>query len=653
MTPVTPHRTDLFAFVILFCLLADTANSEVVRTNFGENLVLENVSTNVRYEGRDLNNHMRTRNSYSIEGWTHDGKALLFGYRGKLWRQKNPTGKRTEELDLGEQSVNDARPVYMCGRPAFVFSNDEEGDEYNTLFVAERKSLKSTKISEDGRSNRAIRVSNDGEQIVYASAKANTGVWEIFHRTLCGETENHLVYRSVSPLYPSDFHPNGSRILAIGPANGGARISEIDLQTGEELELFLGFGKINSALYDASGRYVFFTTNSDREFIELYRLDRETNEIIPVLSDLGFDIDTISLSDDRALMAVLLNRSGFSSIVVIDANALQLVSAPSQKTIGVVSGVKFAPDGDKLALRVSQPMVPARSGLYDISSREFEPWSGGFSAGQERIILLPEISTYPTFDSDHGKTRQIPMLVYRPSTASEEKPVPVLIIAHGGPEGQSRPNWSRFNHYLVTQLGIAVIRPNIRGSTGYGRTFEELDETVKREDAIKDIGALLDWVETQPGLDSNRVAISGGSYGGFVSLASLVAYSDRLRGGISSVGISDFSTFMQNTEAYRVDNRRREYGDERVPEVAEFFERISPLRNAHKIDKPVLIIQGANDPRVPQQQAEDMITAIRANGVEVSYVLAMNEGHGFRKPENRRFASGAQIAFLKEILFED
>lgn len=645
---------SLLAFVSMCLTLAGLpAFAEVERRTFGENLILEDLPASVRYDGERFADHMRTRNSYSVRGWTHDGEALLFSYRGDLWRQKSRTGRRSEELALGDLSIRGAQKAIMCGKPAFVFSSDEDGDEYNTLYVAERKAVQAKQLSDGRRINRAVNVSNAGETIVYASAEADTGVWEIFTQPLCGEPPNRQLYQGRAPFYPGDFHPDDTRFLAAGPVDDGFRLSEIDLETGEETELFFGSARLDDAAYSADGRYVFFTTNADSEFIELYRLDRETDEILPVLANVGLDIDNIVLSDDRKKMAVFLNRAGFASIVVIDTEALQLIAAPSEKTIGVVSGAYFAPDGESLALRVSQPMVPTRSGLYEIESGEFTPWSGGFATNQERISLLPEITTYPSFDMDGDEKRHIPMLVYRPSSAEADDPVPVVIMAHGGPESQSRPRWNRFDHYIVTEMGIAVIRPNIRGSTGYGRTFEELDETTLRGDAIKDIGALLDWIDTQPDLDASRVAIAGGSYGGFVSLASMVSYSDRLRGGISRVGVTDFKTFMQNTEAYRVDNRRREYGDERDPEIAAFFEAISPMRNAHKITKPVLVIQGANDPRVPQQQAEDMIEAIRANGVKVSYLLALNEGHGFEKSENLRFSSGAQIAFLREVLLSN
>jgi dipeptidyl aminopeptidase/acylaminoacyl peptidase len=229
----------------------------------------------------------------------------------------------------------------------------------------------------------------------------------------------------------------------------------------------------------------------------------------------------------------------------------------------------------------------------------------------------------------------------------------VVIQIHGGPEGQSRPTFSSTYQYWVNELGIAVIRPNVRGSDGYGKTYLNLDNGFKREDSVKDIGALLDWIETQPDLDSDRVMVFGGSYGGYMVLASLVHYNERLAGGINIVGISNFVTFLKNTMDYRRDLRRVEYGDERDPEMFEFLQRISPNNNAEKITKPLFIIQGLNDPRVPASEAEQMLQAVRSNGGNPWYLLAKDEGHGFRKKSNRDYMTEAIVLFLEERLLAE
>ncbi|WP_161956789.1 S9 family peptidase [Sphingosinithalassobacter portus] len=633
-------------------ILATAPAGAQERRQFGEHLFLENVPQSVLYDGQAVAGHMRTRNSYSVRGWTHDGSALLFAYRGDLYRRSSVNADYVPVLDLPKLSLSSAKPASVCGRDGYVFTSDQDGDEYSAVYLTDGRSFDADKISPGRSRNVSVIVSASGDRVAYASAEAGTGVWQLITQKSCAGAPSQILYTGNAPFYPDDISPDETHMLAKGPSDDGFKLSEIDLETGVEEVILKSDEDVRDAVYSADGRYIFFTSNAYSNFIELMRLDRETGELIPVLSDVGYDIDEIAVSPDRSRMAVSYNRLGLSMIVVIDMNALKLIAGPSEKSLGVVAGMQFSPDGEKLAMRISQPEVPWRSGLYDYRRDSFEVWTGGFAPNQTITSLVPELTTYPTFDMDGDAPRRIPLLAYRPSTVSADKPAPVVIFAHGGPESQSRPSFSRFYHYIVTELGIAVLRPNIRGSDGYGKEFERLDETTKREDAIRDIGALLDWIRDQPDLDESRVVIAGGSYGGYVSLGSLVAYSDRLKGGISRFGVADFASFMANTEPYRVDNRRREYGDERDPEIAAFFQRVSPMQNADRITVPVLFIQGGNDPRVPQQQSEDMIAAIRANGVRVSYVLATDEGHGFEKSENSRISDGAQIAFLREMLLQ-
>jgi dipeptidyl aminopeptidase/acylaminoacyl peptidase len=256
---------------------------------------------------------------------------------------------------------------------------------------------------------------------------------------------------------------------------------------------------------------------------------------------------------------------------------------------------------------------------------------------------------YPTFDKVKGKNRMIPAFYYRP-TQNSTQPFPVLIYIHGGPEGQDKPGFQGTFNYFINELGIAVICPNVRGSTGYGKSYLMLDNAEKREDSVKDIGALLDWIATRPELDKNRAAVYGGSYGGYMVLASMVHYSDRLACGVDIVGISNFVTFLKNTSAYRRDLRRAEYGDER--KIGDFLNKISPLTNAHKIKKPLLVIQGKNDPRVPLSEAEQIVATVKKNNVPVWYLMATNEGHGFRKKYNSDFMYYAVVRFLQEYLLK-
>jgi dipeptidyl aminopeptidase/acylaminoacyl peptidase len=225
----------------------------------------------------------------------------------------------------------------------------------------------------------------------------------------------------------------------------------------------------------------------------------------------------------------------------------------------------------------------------------------------------------------------------------------VVILIHGGPEAQYRPGWDPFLQFVVNELGYAVVAPNVRGSSGYGKSFLALDNGVLREDAVRDIGSLLVWIGAQPQLDRDRVVVMGASYGGYMSLASLIAYGDRLRGGVDFMGISNFVTFLHNTSGYRQDLRRAEYGDERDNATRVFLDRISPLSNAGRIRKPLLVAAGSNDPRVPVSESEQLVWRVRSNGGEVWYLLAKDEGHGFRKKGNRDAYLETVASFLQKL----
>ena len=259
----------------------------------------------------------------------------------------------------------------------------------------------------------------------------------------------------------------------------------------------------------------------------------------------------------------------------------------------------------------------------------------------------PNLITYPTFDEVDGKPRMIPAWVYKPAGKG---PFPVVVSIHGGPESQARPVFSSTYQMWMQKLGVAVVVPNVRGSNGYGKEYLALDNGFRREDSVRDIGALLDWIDGQPDLDSDRVAVFGGSYGGYMVLASAVHFSERLKAVVDIVGISSFVTFLENTQDYRRDLRRVEYGDERDPEMRAHLENISPVNNVDKIDVPIFVVQGENDPRVPVTESVQMVAALRARGNVVWYMNALNEGHGFRKKENRDIYQQATVMFLREHL---
>jgi len=323
---------------------------------------------------------------------------------------------------------------------------------------------------------------------------------------------------------------------------------------------------------------------------------------------------------------------------------------------GLIFGLQFSPDDTKLAMTLNTAKTPSDTFVLQIGTGPLtygglRRWThsevGGLDTSKFRS---PTLVSYPTFDKVDGKDRQIPAWVYKPQGKG---PFPVVVSIHGGPEGQSRPSFSSTYQMWMEKLGVAIVVPNVRGSSGYGKSYLALDNGFKREDSVRDIGALLDWIGTQSDLDADRIAVFGGSYGGYMVLASSVHYSDKLKAAVDIVGISNFVTFLENTQDYRRDLRRVEYGDEREPAMRAHLEKISPLNNVEKIKIPMFIVQGENDPRVPVTESKQVVAALRKQGETVWFMNALNEGHGYRKKENRDVYQQATVLFLKEHLIGD
>ncbi|MFT3955074.1 MAG: prolyl oligopeptidase family serine peptidase [Piscinibacter sp.] len=400
---------------------------------------------------------------------------------------------------------------------------------------------------------------------------------------------------------------------------------------------------------------------SDRggEFQQLHLLRR--GRLIPLSRHIPWDVEQAVPTRDGRWVAAQVNVEGRSELRLFDARTLKEHPAPalpagSLRALGVHpqrGEIALALDGAKgpSELYTAMPPPAPRSPKGKAKAAAAEPaerWTQAHvPAGVDtQAFADAQIVRWKSFDG-----RSISGWLHLPPERFAG-PRPVLIDIHGGPEAQARVGFmGRYNHF-IEDLGIAIVQPNVRGSAGYGKTFLTLDNGAKREDAVKDIGALLDWIATQPRLDASRIVVSGGSYGGYMSLATATSYPQRIAGAIDVVGISNFVTFLRNTESYRRDLRRVEYGDERDAAMRELLERISPLSNAQKITRPLFVVQGRNDPRVPWTEAEQIVEKVRANGTTVWYLRAENEGHGFQRKENADYQFWATTLFLRETLLK-
>jgi dipeptidyl aminopeptidase/acylaminoacyl peptidase len=365
------------------------------------------------------------------------------------------------------------------------------------------------------------------------------------------------------------------------------------------------------------------------------------------LTSIPWDIDGFDLSKDGKQLAFVTNEAGMSKLYLLHTAANKYTEVKNLP-VGVYSGIEFHSNSKDLGIAINSAQSPTDVYSLSTATGKLERWTeselGGIVASE---VSVPELIKWKSFDN-----REISGFYYKPHRKFTGKR-PVIINIHGGPEGQTRPVFIGAGNYYLNELGVAIIYPNVRGSAGYGKTFLALDNGMKREESVKDIGALLDWIAKQPDLDANSVMVTGGSYGGYMTLAVATHYNNRIKAALDIVGISHFTTFLKNTESYRRDLRRVEYGDERDPEMAAFFEKIAPLNNAQKITRPLFIVQGGNDPRVPRTEAVQMAEKVRSNGGTVWYLEAKDEGHGFAKKNNVDFLRYATITFIKKYLLDN
>jgi dipeptidyl aminopeptidase/acylaminoacyl peptidase len=577
-----------------------------------------------------------------LQGWNEDGSSLYlttrFGNVAQLHRVEMPGGARHQLTFSGEPV---AGAVTRPGRPQLILSMDDGGSEFYQLYAYDAPSG-ARRLVTDGRSrNDGVIWSHDGHRFAYTSTRRNgrsLDVWIM--EDADPETSRVLVEAPDGSRWSaSDWSPDGRHLLVVQRVSiTESHVHLVELETGERRVLAGGLEAIGQHAavpprFHPDGHGIFLATDAGSEFTHLAFQDLATGERRTITGDIPWDVEAFAVARNGNAAAFVVNEDGLSRLYLLNPTTFEhrpVNGLPS----GVVSRLAFGPDGARLAFTLNTPRTPSDVFTLTVAEPAAPPvrWTysevGGLDA---ESFVEPHLVRYPTFDRVDGASRTIPAFVYRPSRPG---PHPVIIDIHGGPESQYRPTFNSRTQFWIRHLGAAVIAPNVRGSTGYGRTYVQLDNGRLREDAVKDIGALLDWIATQPDLDETRVAVFGGSYGGYMVLASAVHYSDRLSAAAEAVGISNFVTFLENTEAYRRDLRRVEYGDERDPEMRRFLQAISPATHAEKIRVPLFVMQGQNDPRVPASESEQIVAAVRATGGDVWYMNALNEGHGLSRREN-------------------
>jgi dipeptidyl aminopeptidase/acylaminoacyl peptidase len=615
------------------------------------NLVLEGIPAPDAALAERLERYLHARQASFLD-WLSDGSMLIatrFGDVDQIHRLAAPLGMR-EQLTFYAEPISGARAPQSAGAEGFAFLKDEGGDE-NAQIYYYRLADHSVRLLTNGKSlHGSVIWSRDSQRIAFYGNDRDGLSFDIYVADIAAAgTPRLLVGGGQDTWYPLDWSIDDRKLLLWKYFSVSESYLYIaDVATGELTPLDKSNRKlgIRSARFAPDGRGVYVVSDEDGEFAQLHYVDLVTHESRKLTAHIPWDIDSFDASSDGRYLAYVANVDGTSRLTVID-NAQKLELAAPGIPDGHIYDVRFDRSGRRVAFSAESAQTPRDVYVYDLQRSAVERWTHSEAGPLDaRTFVSAERIRYPTWDRVDGRPRLLSAYLYQPRTPG---PHPVIINIHGGPEAQYRPDFDAFTQFLVNELGYVVIAPNVRGSSGYGRSFLALDNGILREDAVKDIGSLLVWIGLQHELNRDRVVVMGGSYGGYMALASLAAYNDRLRGGIDVVGISNFVTFLSGTSAYRRDLRRAEYGDERDPKMRGFLSRISPLTNAASIRRPLFVVQGLNDPRVPRAEAEQLVARIRAGGGEVWYLAAKDEGHGFRKKPNRDFYLQTAALFLERL----
>jgi protease II len=620
----------------------------------GDNLVVEGVPAIPAVLAEDVRRYTEFRTA-SLASWHPVRREMLVGTRfgdtPQVHLVKAPGGARTQ-LTFFPERVAGAQFHPRVG-DYFIFSKDVGGNEFYQLYRYDMSSGDVTLLT-DGKSRNVGAVwSHGGGLLAYNSTRRDGKDLDLYVVNPADpKTDRKLLQLEGGGWGALGFSPDDTKLLVGEYVSANeSYIWLADASTGAK-ELVTPKGGAEKVSYSGGqfskdGRGIYVTTDKDSEFHRLAYIDLATKRHTYLTDQIKWDVDEFELSPDGKTIAFVTNEDGVGRLHLLDAKSGKEKTAP-QLPAGVVGGLSWHENSRDLGFNFNTSRSPADVYSLDVQTGKLERWTESETGGINTASLPePRLVRWQSFD---GKT--ISGFLYMPPAGKFTGPRPVIINIHGGPEGQSRPTFLGRNNYFLNELGVAFLYPNVRGSTGYGKTFLALDNGTKREDTYKDIGALLDWVKTQPDLDAGRLMVTGGSYGGHMTFAVATRYSDRIRAFLPVVGISNLVSFLERTEAYRRDLRRAEYGDERDPAVREFMLRTAPLNNAKSITRPMFVVAGGNDPRVPVNEAEQMVSTVRKNGTPVWYLMAKDEGHGFAKKKNQDFQFYATAMFIREYLLK-
>src|SRR5580700_2757496 len=639
--------------VVLFGLLATGLGQE---TTIAPNdaLILENIPPIPASIAARATRYTDFRTA-SMYGWRPQKREILIGTRfgdtNQVHQVAMPGGARTQ-LTFFPDRVTDASYQPHKG-DYFLFRKDVGGGEWYQIFRFDVASGDITMLTDGKSRNTEFVWSNKGDRIAYAGTLRNGTDLDFYVMDPATKPTawKPLTENQGGGWQVRDWSPDDRTLLVVN----GISINEsylwlVDAANGQKTELTpKGSEKISYTPigFSRDGKGFYLTTDKDNEYQRLAYMDLDRKSL-KYLTTYKWDVeDGGQLSEDRRRLAFALNENGMSTLHVLDLESGKELRVPKLPA-GVISSLRWHENNRDLAFSLNTSQSPSDVYSVDIQSAKLDRWTMSETGGiQARNLVEPKLITWKSFDG-----REIFGWLYLPNDKPAAGKYPVEIVIHGGPEGQSRPIFLGRTNYLPNEMGVALIFPNVRGSTGYGKAFTQLDNGFLRENTYKDIGGLLDWIGTQPELDAKKVLVTGGSYGGHMTLAVATLYNDRITCSVDIVGISNLVTFLEHTEAYRRDLRRVEYGDERDPKMRAYLESIAPMNHVKAITKPMMVVAGVNDPRVPVSESDQIVAALKKQGTPVWYIMAKDEGHGYQKKANQDYEFYANIIFLQQYLWK-
>ncbi len=640
--------TRHYITLALLCLTALTQAQQTIPVP--DNLIAEGIPPIPQSVVDSVGRYTEFR-SAGFAGWNPTKREMLiltrFGNTTQVHSVAMPDGDR-HQLTFFPDSIGGA--FYGPKNPNwFVFHKDVGGNEFFQYYRYDLATGNSTLLTDGKSRNTDGLIAPDGKTLVYCSTRRTGNDTDLYAVDIESPTTDHMVAQLQGGGWaPSDVADDGSTALLINSVSvNESHLFLTDMKTGQLRELSRSSGDqiaYNSAAFGKDGKHIYFTSDQGSEFAELREMDLASGKTVSLTANIPWDVESVQLSNDRTQLAFVVNDNGMSDLYTLDSKSnkyRRLSGIP----VGVISDVRWNNDDHNLAFGMNSAKSSNDAFSYDTKTSRLTRWTfsetGGLNA---EGFQAQQLVKWKSFDGKEISG----WLTMPPTKFSGARPV--MIDIHGGPEGESRPTFEGRYNYFLNEMGIALIEPNVRGSTGFGKTYAKLDNGVLRGDTYKDIGALLDWIKTQPNLDASKIFVTGGSYGGHMTYAISYAYADRIACSLPVVGMTNLVTFLENTSGYRRDLRRVEYGDERDPKVRAVLESIAPINHASEITKPIFIIAGQNDPRVPITEASGFKDKIKSTNPNTWYLVAKDEGHGFAKKNNRDFQMYATVLFLQKFL---